>query len=468
MRPAFRRVARPSVARPALALTLGLAALSPTVRASDAPTLHSPPARTAAPAPSVAGNPRRTPVVEVVERVRGAVVNIHSERTVASNSDDVFHQGPNRVNGMGTGIIIDPRGYIITNHHVVDDVQVLRVALADGTTYPAKVVARDPETDLALMKVEPRSPLPTLPLGTAGDLMIGESVIAIGNAFGYQHTVTTGVVSATKRDVTLNKDIAYKQLIQTDASINPGNSGGPLLNIQGELIGVNVAIRAGAQGIGFAIPVDQMIRVGADMISGRKKYQALHSVVLRDQVEPNTSPVVRSVAVEQTEVVTQASASGLLRGDVIVKVEDQRVTNSLEFERTLIGHKPGEKVAVTVMRDGAEKAVEFTLTGQERSASAGETIWRRLGMKLQPTTTDTVARVNGQLQGGLSVVEVNAEGPAGRSGIQRGDILIGLHQWETLSIDNVLYVINHPDAGSFAPIKFFVIRNGQVRRGTLQ
>src|SRR4029077_2300942 len=124
---------------------------------------------------------------------------------------------------MGMGVIIDPRGYIITNHHVIEDVQVLRIRLADGTVYPAKIVARDPETDLALLKIEPTTPLQTMTLGTAGDLMIGESVIAIGNAFGYEHTVTTGVVSATKRDVTLNKEISYKQLIQTDASINPGN-----------------------------------------------------------------------------------------------------------------------------------------------------------------------------------------------------------------------------------------------------
>src|SRR5262249_29825556 len=155
-----------------------------------------------------------------------------------------------------TGILIDPRGYIVTNQHVVDEVSLIRVRLNDGTTHSARVVAREFEADLALLKVDVGRSLPIMPLGTANDLMVGETVIAIGNAYGYEHTVSVGVVSAIKRDVTLNKEVSYKSLIQTDASINPGNSGGPLLNVNGELVGVNVAIRAGAQGIGFAIPVD--------------------------------------------------------------------------------------------------------------------------------------------------------------------------------------------------------------------
>src|SRR5207253_11082349 len=143
--------------------------------------------------------------------------------------------------------------YIVTNQHVVEDVNVIRIRLSDGTSQNAAVIARSQEADLALLKIDTAGPLPTVPLGTASDLMVGETVVAIGNAYGYEHTVTVGVVSAVSRDVTLNKEVSYKALIQTDASINPGNSGGPLLNIRGELVGVNVAIRAGAQGIGFAI-----------------------------------------------------------------------------------------------------------------------------------------------------------------------------------------------------------------------
>src|SRR5262249_11519744 len=140
--------------------------------------------------------------------------------------------------------------------------------------------ARSPEMDLAIIKIDAKDPLPTMPLGAAGDLMLGETVIAIGNAFGYEHTVSVGVVSALKRDVSLNKPMSYKSLIQTDASISPGNSGGPLLNIHGELIGVNVAIRAGAQNIGFAIPVDHMVRTVAALLRNKRKSQNYDGMVL--------------------------------------------------------------------------------------------------------------------------------------------------------------------------------------------
>src|SRR5207244_11046474 len=175
----------------------------------------------------------------------------------------------------------------------------LRVRLAHATAHNALGLARDKDADLAILKIESSKPLPTVPLGTANDLMVGETVIAVGNAYGYEHTVTMGIVSAVKRDVTLNKDVAYKALIQTDASINPGNSGGPLLNVNGELVGVNVAIRAGAQGIGFAIPVETMMRVAADILSIRKRNGTWHGVVGRDQVDTEREPVVRSFQIER-------------------------------------------------------------------------------------------------------------------------------------------------------------------------
>src|SRR5262249_22969322 len=151
-------------------------------------------------------------------RVKAAVVNIHSERTVkVGAADELFSLAPsqNRVNGMGTGIVIDPRGYLITNQHVVEDVSSIRVRLHDGTVLRARVLARSPEQDLPLLKITPPRPLPTMPLGTSRDLMVGETVIAIGNAYGYDHTVTVGVVSAVNRNVTLNKEVRYHALIQT-------------------------------------------------------------------------------------------------------------------------------------------------------------------------------------------------------------------------------------------------------------
>ena len=346
--------------------------------------------------------------------------------------------------------------------------QVIKVRLSDGSTYPAKVIARDHDNDLALLKIEPRKPLATIPIGTAQDLMIGETVLAVGNAFGYEHTVTTGIVSALHRDVTLNKEMQYKSLIQTDTPINPGNSGGPLVNINGELVGVNVAIRAGAQNIAFAIPVDAMIRVAGDMLSIRKRNGLTHGLKLADKVESGVSPALRRVTVASVDPAGPGLTAGVQPGDVLVRVNDQAVRSTLEFERALLERTAGEKIALVVNRDGSEKSLELVLQPVDHaSAYVPDLVWRKLGVKLQPAPTEQVTRVNAALHGGMLVTEVFADGVAGRAGFQRGDILIGLHQWETLTGDNVNYVLTHPDLATFNPVRFFIIRNGQVRRGWL-
>ncbi len=455
--------ARRSAPWGAWAVGLGLAALVP----GRAPAADAPVSLTRA-----AGNPRRTPIVEVVEKVKDAVVNIHSERTVATapTAEEIFNvsPAPNRVNGMGTGIVLDPRGYIVTNHHVVEDVQVIRVRLSDGSTYPARIVARDHENDLALLKIDPKKPLSTIPIGTAGDLMIGETVLAVGNAYGYEHTVTRGIVSALKRDVTLNKEMAYKSLIQTDTPINPGNSGGPLVNINGELVGVNVAIRAGAQNIAFAIPADTMLRVAADMLSVRKRNGLTHGLQLADRVEPGSSPAQRSAVVERLDPNGPGIGGGFQRGDVILRVADKKIATSLDFERALLDRPAGDKVPVTVLREGSEKQLELALQPIERNqVVSNDLIWRKLGLKLQQANADVVLRANAQLHGGLTVLDVLPDSACARAGIQRGDILIGLHQWETLTVENVNYVLTHPDFATFNPLRFFIIRGNQVRRGWL-
>ena len=187
---------------------------------------------------------RRTPIVDAVERAKLSVVNISSEKHSASNNRWPFKpeesQRP-KVSGMGTGVIVDPRGFILTNHHVVDKVQGIEVHLADGTNLPAQVIQSDREMDLAVLKVEAGKPLIPMTIGSSADLMLGETVITIGNAFGYENTVSQGIVSNLKRDVTLADEQVYHRLIQTDACINPGNSGGPLINLDGELVGINVA-----------------------------------------------------------------------------------------------------------------------------------------------------------------------------------------------------------------------------------
>jgi serine protease Do len=433
-------------------------------------------------------NLRQTPVVDVVRRVKDAVVNIHSERTVRpSGVEEMFSSGSGsrgRVNGMGTGILIDPRGYIITNQHVVEDVALIRIRLADGTTANARVLTRDHESDLALLKIDVDRPLTTLPLGSTRDLMVGETVIAIGNAYGYEHTVTVGVVSAASRDVTLNKEVSYKALIQTDASINPGNSGGPLLNVHGELIGVNVAIRAGAQGIGFAIPVDTMIRVAGRLLASRAPQGSAGSRLglgVKDEVRaapagsaPGETASLRSVVVDSLEQGSPAARAGLERGDVLFAAGETPITNSLDLERALFDRPDGERVALHYRHGGAEKTAEVALetgraAGIEQAVNgSGELVWRKLGLRLRPAGTESVSRSSPRFRGGLSVTEVRPDSVAERAGIHVGDILVGLHKFEMLSTDHVQFVLNHPDAATFRPLKFYVLRGTQLQAGTFQ
>ncbi|MFO0844839.1 MAG: trypsin-like peptidase domain-containing protein [Gemmataceae bacterium] len=455
----------------ALTLSLALSA-APAVRA-DLP-----------PAGPRAWSVRQTPVVEVVRRVKESVVNIHSERTVRSmNADELLSLTPsqNRVNGMGTGIVIDPRGYIVTNHHVVEDVSLLRVRLGDGTSLAARVVARDTEHDLALLKINPPRPLPVMPLGTAKDLQVGESVVAIGNAYGYDHTVTVGVVSAVGRDVSLNKDVRYRSLIQTDAAINPGNSGGPLVNMAGELVGVNVAIRAGAQGIGFAIPVDNMIGVASTMLAQLRGRQNVAPVGLLIKDDVAETAILRRVVVDGAD--GAAAKAGLRRGDVVVKVGDVAVLSMLDVERGLLDREAGSKVEVVVRREGRDQPFSVvleqaarapsqpaaTLTSTNGAAGATAQVWRQLGLQLFNVSNPAeITRAFPQLHGGLLLGEIRPDSPAAKAGLKQGDILVGLHQWEMLTMDNVLYVLNHADRASFTPLRFYILRSGTVHRGWLQ
>src|SRR6185436_12549883 len=225
--------------------------------------------------------------VLAVRKARVSVVSIKGQKTVTeqaeSGSTADASEAPRQVNGMGTGTIIDERGYILTNYHVVSDVRKIEVTLDDGRQCIADLVANDAAADLAIIKIPTTKPLATIRLGTSSDLMEGESVIALGNAFGYEQTVTRGVISALGRDVQVSDTQSYDDLIQTDASINPGNSGGPLMNIDGEMIGVNVAVRAGAQGIGFAIPIDSALTVAAKLLNVQRLRGKSHGLVTQTE-----------------------------------------------------------------------------------------------------------------------------------------------------------------------------------------
>src|SRR6185437_1735284 len=196
-------------------------------------------------------------------------------------------------------------------------------------------------------------PLPAVALGSSADLMVGEDVITIGNAFGYENTVSVGIISALHRDVTLSDEQVYRNLIQTDACINPGNSGGPLINIDGELIGINVAVRAGAQGIGFALPIDEVKRVATELMSTRRIASTWHGLIAAEQRRGSK----RGVVVAEVQPGSPAESAGFRPGDDLVRVNEQAITNAMDVERGLLDIRPGHPATVTIRRDGTESAL---------------------------------------------------------------------------------------------------------------
>jgi serine protease Do len=238
--------------------------------------------------------------------------------------------------------------------------------------------------------------------------------------------------------------------------------------VLGELVGVNVAIRAGAQNIGFALPIDFCISRAAELMGPKRRGGMRHGLIVRDSFarESTEKFLVRSVVVEMVEPGSPAAESGVQIGDVIEQVDDIAVRTSIDVERGFLDRNAGVKVPVKLTRGNATVAVEIALQPSMRAPmSAADTVWRRLGLKMQPVGAEVVAKANAQLHGGLLVTELVPGGVAASAGIQKGDVLVGLHQWETLSVDNVSFVLNHKDYASFLPLKFYVARDGKLRDG---
>jgi serine protease Do len=410
-----------------------------------------------------ASDQRFTPVVKAAQKTIPSVVSIRGEKTVLPSPQEAA-DAPRRVNGMGTGIVIDPRGYILTNFHVVDGVREIQVTTSEGKKYIAAVVARDTETDLAVIKINPTARMTVITLGVSSDLMPGESVVAVGNAFGYPDTVTEGIVSALHRSVQINDAQFYDDLIQTSAPINPGNSGGPLMNIDGEMIGVNVAVRAGAQGIGFAIPVDKAMNVAATLLAsaGGKSW---HGIVAAADAPPGLAGM-RLAAVEKK---SPAAEAGLRAGDVITAVGEIGIRRAVDFQREMLDRKAGEKVDMTVQRGGRSIGVSLVLAELPDAAPAGDSgAWELLGLDLRAMPGgEFKEKFHTRYRGGLLVVNVRQNSPAADQGIRAGDVLVGMHIWETVSLDNVTYILRRPDFNSINPVKFFILRGNETLYGFL-
>jgi serine protease Do len=361
---------------------------------------------------------RRSAVVQAVEQASPAVVNISTEQVIERRASPFpspedpafedffgrfFDSRPRRFTStsLGSGVLVAEDGTILTNEHVVLRASKIHVTLVDGREIDAKLLGADADSDIAVLQLKGGGAFPHITLGTSRDILIGETVIAIGNPFGLSHTVTTGVVSALGRAVR-GEEHTYTDFIQTDASINPGNSGGPLLNIKGELIGINTAIYGKAQGIGFAIPVDRAKRawVGAvvqDLSPELRRHFGTSKGVVLTDVEPH-SP---------------ADKAGLTRGLVVTRVDGREVRSKDEFDDLVENHGAGDTIVFTVRDEENEREVRVTGAAFP-DADADDLGWRLIGVAVEER--DEV----------LVVAKVHAGSPAARIGIQRGDQLLGL------------------------------------------
>ena len=370
---------------------------------------------------------RRSPVVDVVQKVGPAVVFIGTEQVVdrrmrGSPLEELLFGDSGRpqrqtVQSLGSGVIIDPSGTIVTNDHVIRGASAVHVVLADGRQLDAEVVGADAQNDLAVLRVQSKAPLPAAKLGTSSDLMIGETVVAIGSPFGLTKTVTSGVLSAVGRSFKANNQV-YIDFLQTDAAINPGNSGGPLMNLDGEVIGINTAIFGGAQGIGFAIPVDKVRRIVQELRSFGKVRPAWVGINAVDL----TAPIARrlgwersdGVVVESVDTGSPAAAAGVRPGDVVAELGGNPVQDADGFQASLRGYPARATIPLVVWRDGQTVPVTVTPT-EYPSQQADALAWERLGLRLTPS------------RGTLAVSAVRAQSQAEAFGIEQGDLVVRLN-----------------------------------------
>jgi Do/DeqQ family serine protease len=374
-----------------------------------------------------------------------AVVHVTTEATMQRQDPMAFfwgyrQQAPEEVRGAGSGVIISPDGYIVTNNHVVENADKITVHLNDKHLYPATVIGRDPSTDLALIKID-ADHLPTLSYGNSDDVKVGQWVLAVGNPMNLTSTVTAGIVSAKARNINIlqydpSKDIfPIESFIQTDAAVNPGNSGGALVDASGNLIGINSAIASttGAYtGYSFAIPVNIVRKVTGDLMQFGSVRRAYLGVTISD-IDQNMAKnldlsVLKGVYVKDVMDDGAAKAAGVKSGDVIVKVGAMNVDNVPELQEQVGKFSPGDKVTVTLVRDGKDLVKDMTLTGRAgtvASNAAPSAASAMLGAELAPAKPDELKAL--KLENGVKVVQING-GKLRSIGIREGFIITKIDQ----------------------------------------
>lgn len=418
--------------------------------------------------------------VRLVRELKPAVVNIGTKRAPEApeaqspfGDDERFNEffkhffgnQPRRpARSLGSGFIINADGHILTNHHVVDGATEIKVKLSDGRELPATVVGRDAKTDLALLKVEATG-LPVIPLGSSADLQVGEPVMAIGNPFGLEQTVTTGIVSATGRVI---GEGPYDNFVQTDASINPGNSGGPLINARGQVIAINTAIftqTGGSVGIGFAIPIDLAKTVVTQLASVGHVVRGYLGV----GIQPVTPDLAKGFGLEQSAGALVASVvegspaarAGVKAGDIITEYNGRKVARSEDLPRAVAETAVGREVPMTVMRDGKPVTLRATIAKLDEPAApptSSKATKNALGLALQPLT-QAEAREHGLGdRGGLLVRGVQDGSAAANAGLRPGDVITEINRAPVKTVEDVKQAMDK--RAKDRPALFLVHRSG--------
>jgi len=402
---------------------------------------------------------RRSPVVDVFQRCRGAVVNISTTRVQqvrvlrrGSLWDSIFDFGvpfvqERAVRSVGSGVVIHEKGYIVTNAHVVAQTTDVRVSFADGRECEAQIVAIDQEHDLAVLKINTQASLPCVGLGRSDDIMVGETVVAIGNPLGLGHTVTAGIVSAVNRELKFSDEISYGGLIQTDAAINPGNSGGPLLNVNGELIGINTAIRGDAQNVGFAIPVDRLWELLPGMLDIERRQR------VRFGLEVDAADA-RVLCVRPD---SPAAEAGLRPGDRLLRFNKEALRNGIDYYVHLLEQKPGATIRLEYAR--GEDTHEARLALQPVPPPDGRRLAQELfGMDLAPIPEAVRRRARLPQDIGLIVTEVEDGGPAARVQIAPGDIILRIAGVTVRTLEEVGMLLEGVNRGQRVLIEGYDLR----------
>jgi serine protease Do len=410
--------------------------------------------------------------VNVVEKAKPAVVHIRVEKTTTSRTpggtspEEMFNHpffdqffGPQfrrqqpaprefKQQGQGSGFIISKDGFILTNNHVVEGADSINVTLSDNREFDAKVIGTDPQSDVALLKIEDPANLPVLPLGDSGNLEAGEWVIAIGNPFGLSQTVTVGVVSATGRSGVGISD--YENFIQTDAAINPGNSGGPLLNGRGEAVGINTALfsrTGGYMGIGFAIPINMAKLIQDQLQKEGKVTRGWLGVVIQDV----NKELAKSFGLKQTSGIlisevqkdSPASAAGLKQGDVILRLNNNVMNNVSDLRNRVALLQPKSKAILDIIRDGREKKVQVTIGEQPSSFAAGvprpgeDQSLDQFGLTLQELTPELAKKFEYEENSGLVISDVAPGSPAELAGLKPGHLVEEVNRVRVRSLEDL-------------------------------